>query len=43
MTDEPIVQNGHIRVPEKPGLGIELNEAEVTKRLRPGQTFFADN
>jgi galactonate dehydratase len=34
--DEPIVVNGCIRVPESPGLGIELNEAEVSRRLRSG-------
>ena len=31
--DKPLVQKGFITVPEKPGLGIDLNEAEVKKHL----------
>ncbi len=35
--DKPLVQKGFINVPEKPGLGIELNEAEIKKHLaEPG-------
>ena len=35
--DKPLVQKGFITVPEKPGLGIDLNEAEVKKHLaEPG-------
>ena len=35
--EKPLIQNGHIRVPEKPGLGVELNEAVVKEHLRyPG-------
>jgi L-alanine-DL-glutamate epimerase-like enolase superfamily enzyme len=34
---KPIIQNGYIQVPEKPGLGIELNEEVVKQHLRvPG-------
>ncbi len=34
---KPIIQNGHIPVPETPGLGIELNEEVVKQHLRvPG-------
>jgi len=33
----PIVQNGYITVPEKPGLGVELNEPVIKEHLRyPG-------
>ena len=39
LTDEPIVQNGYIKVPEKPGLGIELNEDAVGKYLICGKDF----
>jgi hypothetical protein len=31
----PIIQNGYIRVPEAPGLGIDLNEEVVRGRLDP--------
>jgi L-alanine-DL-glutamate epimerase-like enolase superfamily enzyme len=39
--DMPIVQNGYVKVPEKPGIGVELNEDEVKKRLAKGEKFFA--
>jgi len=39
ITTEPIVQNGFINVPEKPGLGVELNEKEIAKYLRAGESL----
>jgi L-alanine-DL-glutamate epimerase-like enolase superfamily enzyme len=34
---KPIIQNGYIPVPDKPGLGVELNEEVVKQHLRvPG-------
>jgi L-alanine-DL-glutamate epimerase-like enolase superfamily enzyme len=34
---KPMIQNGYIRVPEGPGLGVELNEEVVRQHLRvPG-------
>lgn len=39
--DGPLVQNGYSKVPEAPGIGLELNEDEVKRRLRPGEEFFA--
>jgi L-alanine-DL-glutamate epimerase-like enolase superfamily enzyme len=34
---KPIIQNGYIRVPDKPGIGVELNEAACKEHLRvPG-------
>lgn len=38
--DGPIVRNGHIAVPDKPGLGIELNRDVVGKQLLDGETLF---
>jgi gluconate/galactonate dehydratase len=37
----PIIQNGYISVPEKPGLGITLNEDVARKYARKGEPFFA--
>jgi len=37
---EPIIKDGHIKLPDKPGLGIELDDAEVQKHLRPGEKYF---
>ncbi len=37
---KPIINNGYITVPNTPGLGIELNEDEVRKRLAPNSGYF---
>jgi L-alanine-DL-glutamate epimerase-like enolase superfamily enzyme len=37
---KPIIKNGYIDVPEKPGLGIELDEEEARKHLAEGEHFF---
>ena len=39
--DKPIVQDGHVTVPEKPGLGVELNEEVVKEHLKKGTKYFA--
>jgi len=38
--EKPIVNKGYITVPEKPGLGITLNDDEVKKHLKPGTGYF---
>lgn len=38
--EEPLVKNGFIRVPDKPGLGITLNDDEVKRHLKPGTGYF---
>ncbi len=37
---KPIVDHGFINVPDKPGLGITLNEEAVKAHLAPGETLF---
>jgi L-alanine-DL-glutamate epimerase-like enolase superfamily enzyme len=37
---KPMIQNGYIPVPEKPGLGIILNEDVARKYARKGEPFF---
>ena len=37
---KPIIQNGFISVPEKPGLGVTLNEDVARKYARKGEKFF---
>ncbi len=37
---KPIVNHGFIAVPEKPGLGITLNEDAVRQHLMPGTGYF---
>jgi len=38
--DKPIINKGFIKVPEKPGLGITLNEEAVRQHLVPGTGYF---
>jgi L-alanine-DL-glutamate epimerase-like enolase superfamily enzyme len=39
--EKPIVNKGYITVPDKPGLGITLNEAACKAHLRRGEEWFA--
>jgi L-alanine-DL-glutamate epimerase-like enolase superfamily enzyme len=39
--DGPVVENGYVKVPEKPGIGVELNEEVVKKYLIEGEKMFA--
>ena len=39
--EKPIVQNGYVKVPEKPGIGVELNEDVVKEFLVKGEKLFA--
>lgn len=36
----PLIQDGYITLPDKPGLGIELNERVARAHLAKGSTFF---
>lgn len=38
--DKPLVKNGYVQVPEKPGVGLELNEDAVKEHLHRGEEFF---
>jgi L-alanine-DL-glutamate epimerase-like enolase superfamily enzyme len=38
--EKPIVNHGFITVPDKPGLGITLNEDVVKAHLLPGTSYF---
>jgi len=37
-----MVKDSFIEVPDKPGMGIELNEKAIRKRLKEGETYFDD-
>jgi gluconate/galactonate dehydratase len=37
---KPIIQNGFIPIPEKPGLGVRLNEEVARRYARKGEPFF---
>ncbi len=38
--EKPIVNRGFISVPDKPGLGVTLNDEVVKQHLKPGTTYF---
>ena len=38
--DGPYIQNGFVRVTDKPGLGVELNPDVVKAHLAPGETWW---
>ena len=38
--EKPIINKGFIKVPDKPGLGITLNDEVVKQHLAPGTTYF---
>ncbi|MCS6953202.1 MAG: mandelate racemase/muconate lactonizing enzyme family protein [Bryobacterales bacterium] len=38
--DEPLIQNGRIRVPDAPGFGIELDLDVAWRYRKPGEPFF---
>jgi L-alanine-DL-glutamate epimerase-like enolase superfamily enzyme len=39
--DKPLYSKGFVKVPDKPGLGIELNEDVVKAHLKSGELYFA--
>jgi L-alanine-DL-glutamate epimerase-like enolase superfamily enzyme len=39
--EKPIYSKGFVKVPDKPGLGIELNEDVVKAHLKSGELYFA--
>lgn len=39
--DTPMVKDGYVDVPEKPGIGVELNEEVVKEHLQKGEELFA--
>jgi L-alanine-DL-glutamate epimerase-like enolase superfamily enzyme len=38
---KPIIDNGFIKVPETPGLGVDLNEEAIKKQMKEGEQYFA--
>jgi len=39
--DKPIINQGYIKVPETPGLGVALNDDELKKHVKKGTEYFA--
>ena len=38
--EKHVIKDGYIEVPDKPGLGVELDEEAVNKYLLPGEDLF---
>lgn len=38
--EKPIINDGYIKVPDGSGLGVELNEEEIKRHLKPGESYF---
>jgi len=38
--EKPIIKDGYIGVPDRPGLGVELNDEEIRKHLGKGESYF---
>jgi gluconate/galactonate dehydratase len=40
IQSEPIIQNGYVSVPDRPGIGVELNEEVARQYAKPGESWF---
>jgi L-alanine-DL-glutamate epimerase-like enolase superfamily enzyme len=38
--DDPLIVDGYVRVPDKPGLGVKLNYEAIEEHLRPWSSLF---
>lgn len=41
-SNKPLIQENMFAIPDKPGLGVELNEEVAREHLMPGYTYFED-
>ena len=39
-SDGPLIRDGRVRVPDQPGLGVNLNEETAYRYRKPGESFF---
>jgi L-alanine-DL-glutamate epimerase-like enolase superfamily enzyme len=40
VTDRPLIRDGWIDLPDRPGIGLELNEDAARRYLKPGTRLF---
>jgi len=40
VVGDPIIRNGYITLPDKPALGLTLNDGVARAHVRPDSTFF---
>ncbi len=41
--DGPVIQNGHVVLTERPGIGLDVNDEALARYLRPGTRLFAEH
>jgi galactonate dehydratase len=41
VTNPPVIEKGFLKLSDKPGIGVELNEDGLRKIATPGIPFFA--
>ncbi len=41
--DEPVIQNGHVVLTNRPGIGLDVNDDALARFLRPGTRLFAEH
>ncbi len=42
IQDQPVIQNGHVVLTDKPGIGIEVNDEVARRYVRPGTQYFGE-
>ena len=40
LSEEPVIQEGHVVLSEKPGLGVELNEEFLQSMMEDGEPLW---
>ena len=42
LQDQPVIQNGHVVLTDKPGIGLEVNDEVARTFVRPGTEYFGE-
>jgi L-alanine-DL-glutamate epimerase-like enolase superfamily enzyme len=42
IQDQPVIQNGHVVLNDKPGIGLEVNDEVARRMVRPGTAYFGE-
>ena len=42
LQDQPVIQNGHVVLTDKPGIGLEVNDEVARTFIRPGTSYFGE-
>jgi L-alanine-DL-glutamate epimerase-like enolase superfamily enzyme len=42
LSDQPVIQNGHVVLTDKPGIGLEVNDEVAREYVRPRTEYFGE-